>query len=928
MTIRFRYFFSLSFVFVSTLLFAANGSSGSTLNPVQKSQFDSRDYDVFTLKNGMRVLVVSDAQSNIAAASIAVSVGYYQDPPEHAGLSHLLEHMLFLGNSKFPEADGFKDFVNLNGGWASATTGRQSTRYYFEVNDGMLSESLDRLSALIKSPLIAKKYLDKEINAVDAEFTSKIKDDWRRTQAVLKATSNPLYPQSKFSGGNRASLLIRSIADTRRAMTEFHEKYYSASGMTLVLYGKESVKELKKMAERHFFSIKCGGDARQDIIEPRFLKGQLGTIIRVKTNSQRYSIDLRFPILKRFHSKNSQAGSYLAWLLSNKTDNSIFAYLRKLNLARSISTNFHGDDSQEIFNIYIPLTKKGFEKRGAVIKSVFAYLNFLSNSEHLQYVFDEFRQTKLNKFNFPARQKIADFASELSLSMLRFPTNSLLNHSTTIPSFEKLQINQYLKQFSPKNMRVLLSGPDVVTDKVEKYYGVEYSKSMLSSEQIRDWSKADKHIPFEFPKANPFIDDLSTPTTGASNVKPALSYNKKGVRVWYKRGDYSPRVLTNSLIKIYTSSNHFELSAIVSSELYIEMINRKLTDVFYQAKQAGLKFELMTISGGFQLQIEGFSQSHDILTKLVIEKLTAGYFSKLEFEHSKSSLIQYYNDGKYQKPYKQVQTAILEDLYQDVYSDEVMIKTLRELNYSDFTKHIQQGSKNIEVEAFLIGNVGESDSKDLGDWLVRHYDERLTTGLKMKQRPINVGRKKHLNRVINIEHPDSSIAYLIQAKNDDVGTIASYDLSHYLLSPAFFSQLRTEKQLGYVVHINKVITYRRPGLVFVIQSPSYHPDILKNNIDTFLASYSEKLQSMNDGEFLDVKNGLISKIKNRNDDFYADVRLLHNQLSADYLAFDLDSKIINSLRELSKEEYLRFFRANFLGDDNSSVIVSSVGASK
>ena len=38
-----------------------------------------------------------------AAAAMCVGVGSYFDPPYLQGLSHFLEHMLFMGTEKYPE---------------------------------------------------------------------------------------------------------------------------------------------------------------------------------------------------------------------------------------------------------------------------------------------------------------------------------------------------------------------------------------------------------------------------------------------------------------------------------------------------------------------------------------------------------------------------------------------------------------------------------------------------------------------------------------------------------------------------------------------------------------------------------------------------------------------------------------------------------
>lgn len=52
----------------------------------------------------MRVLLVSDPTTERSAASMSVGVGHMSDPDNVPGLAHFLEHMLFLGTEKYPDA--------------------------------------------------------------------------------------------------------------------------------------------------------------------------------------------------------------------------------------------------------------------------------------------------------------------------------------------------------------------------------------------------------------------------------------------------------------------------------------------------------------------------------------------------------------------------------------------------------------------------------------------------------------------------------------------------------------------------------------------------------------------------------------------------------------------------------------------------------
>jgi len=57
-----------------------------------------------------------------AAAAMVVGVGSLSDPQNMQGLSHYLEHMLFMGSEQFPDENDYDSFLSKNGGGSNAYT--------------------------------------------------------------------------------------------------------------------------------------------------------------------------------------------------------------------------------------------------------------------------------------------------------------------------------------------------------------------------------------------------------------------------------------------------------------------------------------------------------------------------------------------------------------------------------------------------------------------------------------------------------------------------------------------------------------------------------------------------------------------------------------------------------------------------------------
>ncbi|MCD8512406.1 MAG: insulinase family protein [Nitrincola sp.] len=134
---------SIQFLFICLLvLFLAIPASAQVI----QSPFDQREFRALTLPNQLKVLLISDPSAEKAAASMDVAVGSGANPESIPGLAHFLEHMLFLGTEKYPEADSYQSFISANGGSFNAFTAYENTNYFFDIRPQALPGALDRFS--------------------------------------------------------------------------------------------------------------------------------------------------------------------------------------------------------------------------------------------------------------------------------------------------------------------------------------------------------------------------------------------------------------------------------------------------------------------------------------------------------------------------------------------------------------------------------------------------------------------------------------------------------------------------------------------------------------------------------------------------------------------------------------------------------------
>jgi predicted Zn-dependent peptidase len=118
-----------------------------------------RAHDRSVLGNGLRVVTQTMPDARSVSAAIFVPVGSRHEDDAHAGLSHLLEHLVFKGTHGFPEPGELSQRVEGCGGSINASTDRELTVYSAKVPAAAASTALDALSELALRPMLRKRDL-------------------------------------------------------------------------------------------------------------------------------------------------------------------------------------------------------------------------------------------------------------------------------------------------------------------------------------------------------------------------------------------------------------------------------------------------------------------------------------------------------------------------------------------------------------------------------------------------------------------------------------------------------------------------------------------------------------------------------------------------------------------------------------------------
>ncbi|MBI5064269.1 MAG: insulinase family protein, partial [Desulfatitalea sp.] len=139
-----------------------------------------------TLENGVRV--VTEAMPGLRSIAIAclIDTGPYDETPSQYGLSHLIEHGMFLGTHG-RNAMQIARMMDGAGGSIGAFTAKDYMCYYATVLDDYAPYAIDLLGDLLLNSIFPEEGLDHEKNAILREIAGRNDDPEQRANDLLKS---------------------------------------------------------------------------------------------------------------------------------------------------------------------------------------------------------------------------------------------------------------------------------------------------------------------------------------------------------------------------------------------------------------------------------------------------------------------------------------------------------------------------------------------------------------------------------------------------------------------------------------------------------------------------------------------------------------------------------------------------------------------
>lgn len=211
----------------------------------------------FTLTNGLRVHVVEDHSSQVAAVNVWYDVGSRNERPGRTGFAHLFEHMMFQGSANVDKAQHGK-LIERAGGDYNGSTQPDRTDYYNVVPSNRVNLALWLEADRMRSLAITEENLDNQREAVKEERRLRV-DNQPYLGALVDSLPALFDRQGCFA---YAHSLIGSMDDLNAAtvddVRDFFAEFYVPNNATLVVAGDVTSARIRPLVEEYFGAIPAG----------------------------------------------------------------------------------------------------------------------------------------------------------------------------------------------------------------------------------------------------------------------------------------------------------------------------------------------------------------------------------------------------------------------------------------------------------------------------------------------------------------------------------------------------------------------------------------------------------------------------------------------------------------------------------------------
>jgi len=788
-----------------------------------------------------------------------------------------------------------------------------------------------------------------------------------RAEAVRGPSTTP-HPFSIFGTGSAESLSRDGPDGLQAALRDFHRRYYHLRDAEVVLVGPQSQADLATMWSQALAASEPQSPPTPDQVEQHILYPdeattwqpdscifqQVGTILGYTPLKPLRSVEVFFqglPVIKLWRQK---PWDLISHCIGHEGAGSILAFLRARGLASGLSAGcWFSCETSSIFSVTVHLTPLADEAPGTlrqVLLAVYSYVALLARSGIPPAVRADYMAECRLRFERQPGMSATHLAQVLAHGTADYDAQSALSGAYLLddePDHDLIQ--SFVAQLTPDNAVVMVSSgtldplmtelADRTTERVavDADYGFAYRRAEARSDLLDELRAAragdgppDMQAALCLPAPNEYFPrrldfkgtslPLASPAR-APLVPPAprqLSLpSRHPLYHCLDTGFDDPVVHLRLLLRspvVYATPR----SAVLTSLLCL-LVDDALVDVAYQAELAGLSYNVGYTHEGLTLDFSGYDDRMPSLVRVVLASLRdplvvrdGAAFTRVH-DGLVRRLASYATSSSHAVAKAGADSALTDLLYT---SPVKLAAALDVTNVEEVERFLTDDLLEARWSPLLLvhGNATEAEARQYaalveGAWPLCDPTVPVTSSAPCQVRRgvvLTAGeRVVRRQRHPNPSDTNSTVEVLFQVGQDlSPEELAPLAVFARHADKFFFQQLRTVRQLGYIVWAGYRVIARVAYFRVLVVSTAAGCARLEREVTECVAEQRAALAALTPAEFAQLTAAQADALST------PDVKLAHQtsrvwaELTRDRHQFDRRARVLDALRMLSVDDVL------------------------
>jgi predicted Zn-dependent peptidase len=309
--------------------------------------------EVFTLKNGIKVLFGKTEREDIVSLRVLSTVSVINESLDNVGVSSLTARLMVYSTENRSSEILAKELGSIGADLSSDVT-------YDVAGFSMscLSEYFDKASEILADVVLSPIFDEKEFSFEKENSLAALNS----RKDSIATTAADEFSKLFYSGTPYAYPIIGSKGSiskiTRQGLINWHKYSYNASNILISVAGNVKEKVVKESLEKHFSNIAIGDKFKEPIFNLSHEKS-IKHEIKGKFNQAYIFIGFPAPAVNEVDFVTTKV---ISAILGSRVTSRLFVELReKLGLAYEVNAVYPTRKKDSYFAVYIGLDKKNID---------------------------------------------------------------------------------------------------------------------------------------------------------------------------------------------------------------------------------------------------------------------------------------------------------------------------------------------------------------------------------------------------------------------------------------------------------------------------------------------------------------------------------------------------------------------------------------